>query len=128
MPSPCTSTHNPPPKRVQQSVNSHFDRGNRASGVLVAVMEVRVVRVLVGHPLVAMSVGMGFAAWIVEAMRMLMMNVVKVPMLVLDGLVLMLMLMNFKQVQPHTDCHQNSAPMRLAVIRSWNTGIARTAL
>jgi hypothetical protein len=67
--------------------------------VRVTVMQIGVVRMLVGHRLVPMPVSMGFAAWIVRIMRVLMVNIVRMSMLVLDGLVLMLVVVNFGQVQ-----------------------------
>jgi len=74
--------------------------------VLVTVVNVRVVRVAVCQRLVPMSVAVRLTAGIARAVRVLVMRVVVVKMLVLDGLVRVVVLVVFGQMEPHARCHE----------------------
>ena len=67
-----------------------------AVGVLVAMMRIRVMRVLVGHRQVPMPMAVGFAYRIVQSVRMLMMGIMNVPVLMVDDLVLMFVFVRFR--------------------------------
>jgi len=67
-----------------------------ALGVLVAMMRIRVMRVLVGYRQVPMPMAVGFAYRIVQSVRMLMMGIMNVPVLMVDDLVLMFVFVRFR--------------------------------
>src|SRR5438552_2845799 len=72
------------------------------------MVRIRVVRVLVDHWRVPMPMAVGFAYWIVRSVRMPVMGVMSVPVLMVDGLVLMFVLVRFREVQIKPDCHQEA--------------------
>ena len=65
-------------------------------------------RMLVSHWHVLVPVAMGFTSLIVRAVRVLVVGIMSVPMLVLDRIVLVFMLMRFRQVQINADRHQDT--------------------
>ena len=65
-------------------------------GVLVAMMRIRVMRVLVGHRQVPMPMAVWFAYRIVRSVRMPVMGIMSVPVLMVDGLVLMFVFVRFR--------------------------------
>src|SRR2546423_1746873 len=70
------------------------------------MMRIRVVRVLVDHRRVPMPMAVGFAYGIVRSVRMLGMGVMSVPVVMVDGLVLMSVFVRFRQVQIKAVCHE----------------------
>jgi hypothetical protein len=67
--------------------------------VLVAVMQIRVVRMTVGQRFMPVRMGVGFLPVPIEIVRMLVVLVAHV--FVLHGFVRVLVLVHFAQVQPH---------------------------
>lgn len=65
-------------------------------------------RVGVGHRLMPMGMGMGFARRVVWPVRMLMMRVMDVPVGVLQCLVNMLVRMAFGKMKPCANRHEKS--------------------
>ncbi len=74
--------------------------------MLVPMMRIRVVRVLVDHRHVPMPMAVGFAYWIIRNVRVPVMGIMSVPVLMVEGLVLMFVFVRFRQVQIKADCHQ----------------------
>ena len=74
--------------------------------VLVAMMEVRVVRMPVPEPVMPMPVRMRLGRR--PLVGVLMMLVVDMPVFVLDRLVRMVVLMAFGQMQPEAERHQRA--------------------
>src|SRR3954469_22748950 len=80
-----------------------FARSALSSGlvlVTVAMMKVGIVRMLVPHRLVPVPMRMRFTGRIVRPVLMMMVIVVAMPVLVFHGLVAVLMIMPFGQMQP----------------------------
>lgn len=77
------------------------------------VVHVGRMRVGVSHALMAMPVGVGFARWIVRSVLMLMMLVMHVPVDVFHRLVLMLVFVNLREMQPDAKCHEKSSHREL---------------
>jgi hypothetical protein len=73
--------------------------------MLMAVMEVRIVWMLVAHGLVPMRMRMRLCHR--PVMRMLVMRIMHVAVLVLNRLMNMLMVMAFGKVKPNTDRHED---------------------
>ena len=81
-------------------------------------MPVRMVHVghvwmLVTQANVPVRMGVGLTKWRARLMRMLVMRIVNVRVSVLHGNVLMLVFVNFSQVQPNAECHQQSRDAEL---------------
>ena len=74
--------------------------------VMVAVMQVGIVRMAVRHPAVAMRMRMRLVSLPREAVPMLMVIIVRVRMRMLDRLVHVLMLVALREVQPHAERHE----------------------
>ena len=55
-----------------------------------------------------MAMAVELARWVIGSMRMLVVNIVRVPVLVLERFMLVLMLMPFRQMQPDADGHENA--------------------
>jgi hypothetical protein len=72
------------------------------------MMRIRVVRMPVDHRHVPMPMAVGFAYWIVRSVRMPVMSTMSVPVLMVDGLVLMFVFVRFREVQIKADCHQEA--------------------
>jgi hypothetical protein len=66
--------------------------------VPVPVMQIGVMRVLVPDRCVAVPMSVGLTSRVVPLVRVLMMNVVNMPMLMLDSIVFMFVLVRFRQV------------------------------
>lgn len=87
---PCACARNHPPTATQGPCRS----------VPVPVMNVRIMRVRVGHCLMLMRVRVRFVGRFTGGVSMLVMFVVRVPMVVLPRLMPVLLLLSFRQVQP----------------------------
>lgn len=72
------------------------------------MVDVREMRMPVGDRLVPVLVYVGFLPVPVEVMRMLVVFVMDMCMTVLHGLMRVLMLVPFRQVQPHAEGHQHA--------------------
>ena len=79
----------------------------------MAMMEVRIVRVLVAHRRVLMPVCVRFARRFAHPMDMLVVLVVNVTMLMFQRLVAVLMVMAFREVEVDADRHQDRRPDQL---------------
>jgi hypothetical protein len=66
----------------------------------VPVMEIGIMRVTMDERLMPVPMAVGFARRVIRPVRVLMVLVMRMPVLVLDRLVLMLMLVAFGQMQP----------------------------
>jgi hypothetical protein len=73
--------------------------------MVMPVVQIRIVRVFVSERRMAMPMCVGFAGWVTQAVLVLVMGVVNVAMLVLDGFVLMLMCVHFRQMQIQSNAH-----------------------
>ena len=80
----------------------------------MAVMNVRIVRMLVRHGLMPVKVRVRFVAIPVGIMRVLMMLIMRVRMGVFQQLMCMLMIMRFGQVQPYAQGHQRASPPEMS--------------
>ena len=74
--------------------------------MIVAVMQVRVVRMAVRHPAVAMRMRVRLVSLPREAVPMLMVIIVRVRMRMLHRLVHVLMLVALREVQPYAERHE----------------------
>ena len=74
----------------------------------MTVMQVGVVRMLVGHRLMPMAVRMGLAGGIRGIVLVLMVRIVRVPMLVLHRRVLVRVAVAFAQVKVEPEPHQQA--------------------
>jgi hypothetical protein len=74
----------------------------------MSVMNIRVMPMGVNQRRVTVPMGMGLATGIIGAMIVLMMNIVDVPMLMLDGGVLMHVLVDFGQMEVKANRHQTA--------------------
>ena len=81
--------------------------------MLVVVVHVRHMRMLVPEPAVAVPVGMRLAGRIVGCVAVPMMLVVDMRMCMLHGLMHVLMIVRFGDVQPHTGAHQQARRSQL---------------
>ena len=75
------------------------------SDVLVAVVQVRIMRMLVHHSRMPVEVAMRLAGWIIRPVPMLVVGIVHVPMLVLERFVGVLVFVPFGEMQINTDPH-----------------------
>ena len=95
--------------------------------MLVTVMEIRVMRMLVPNPQVAVPVAVGLFARIGRLMVVLVMDIVDVAMLVLERLMQVLVVMRLGKVQidanPHEQCGADQSKSGV----SPNNGSARAA-
>lgn len=78
------------------------------ASMLVAVVDIRVVRVLVRHHDMLMRMVVRLLAAPVEVVHMLMVRVMYMAMLVLQCLMFVLVLMPLGQMQPHAGSHQRT--------------------
>ena len=78
------------------------------SSMVVAMMQVRIVRMGVDHRFMPMRVRMRLYPVPIEIMAMLVVGVMRVTMSVIQALVRVFMLMPLTDVQPDTECHQSS--------------------
>ena len=69
-------------------------------------MQVRVMRVLMDQGLVPVPMTMGLASWVARAMPVLMMNVMAVPVLVLDWLMRVFMGVRLREVEVQAQPHE----------------------
>ena len=76
--------------------------------MLVAVMQVRIMRMLVQKPGVCVPMAMRLAGRCVGRVRMLVMNIVHVAMLMLERLMQMFVLVRLGEVQIDANAHQQS--------------------
>jgi hypothetical protein len=74
--------------------------------VAMTVVQIGVVGMPVHKLGVAMPVAMGLAGWIGRGMLVGMMSIVTMPVLVLHGIVSVLVIVPFGQVQPQPKAHQ----------------------
>ena len=74
--------------------------------VLVAVMQVGIVRMLVQHPRVPVPVAMRLARRRVRRVLMLVMDVIHVPMFMLEWLMQMLVVVCLGEMQADANAHQ----------------------
>jgi hypothetical protein len=74
--------------------------------MLVKVMHIGRMRVLVPESLVTVPVGVWLARWIIGAVHMLMVFVVNVPMGMLHGLMHMLVIVRFGEMEPNANAHE----------------------
>ena len=74
----------------------------------MGVMHVRQVRVCVAQPIMSMPMSVGFPQRIVGAVLMAVMVVMYVRMRMHGELVLMLVLVGLRQVEPHADSHEHA--------------------
>jgi hypothetical protein len=81
-----------------------------SSLVRVAVVDVRVVRMLVHQRGVFVRMGVRLAQWVGGSMGMLVMLVVCVPMRVRQGLVRVLVQVALAQMKPEPKCHEAPRP------------------
>ena len=72
----------------------------------VPMMHIRKMRMAVPQRTVHMHMAVGLSRIPLKPMLMLVMFIMHMPMSVLHGLMLMIMGMPFRQVQPHTHGHQ----------------------
>ena len=70
------------------------------------MMKIGVVRVAMYHVNVPVPVSMWFPGRVGHGMLMLVMNIVTMPMLMIERLVKMFVLVPFSQVQPQANTHQ----------------------
>ena len=82
-------------------------------------MHVRHMRVAVLQARVMVSMRVRFAGRVVGAMRVLMMDIMVVQMVVLHGFVVVLVIMNFGEMQPDAARHQRARRHKLH--RYWLT-------
>lgn len=76
-------------------------------------MHVGHVPMSMAEPLMTVRMGVRLARRIVGRMRVLMMLVVNMQMLVLHRLMHVLMLVHFRDMQPHADCHEHTRSREL---------------
>ena len=79
----------------------------------VPVMQVGIMRVQVPQGFMAVKVRMWLVAWIVGAMRMLVMLVMDMPMRVFEHFMLMLMLVTFGEMKIDANAHKGGGPHEL---------------
>src|SRR6266436_8800757 len=86
---------------------SHPKVGGSGVLVLVAVVQVRIMRMLVHHPRVLVRVAMRLAGRIVRCMGVLVVGVVHVPVLMRERLMHVLVVMRLREMQIDPDPHQH---------------------
>ena len=95
--------------------------------VLVAVMQVGIVRMLVQKPRVPVPVAMRLTRRRVRSVFMLVMDVVHVAMFMLERFMQMLVVVRLGEVQIDANAISSAAPIRVKVGVSPNSGSARAA-
>ena len=81
--------------------------------MLVAMVQVRVVRMRVHQSTVTVPVRVGLAGRVCRRVLMPMMRVMHVPVLVLERLVDVLVLMTLGEMQPHANGHEDARGSQL---------------